>query len=220
MSSTFISFTNEIYKLPIRVGSVTTSQSEFIQRFLLDHPEITRVLETGFHIGLSAAVMLDTRPDIIVTSFDIFWFDYTRKAKLILDSFYPKRNLLLAGNSVSSIPTFFSMFPDYMPDFVFIDGGHERPVPFIDMYTIVSKIKEGTWIMIDDYCQEHGIHGVIEACDIFIQTKILINHTIYKSGDRGWILGQRSGIPVPISEYAENPDNINSLLQDTLSHYT
>ena len=219
MSNTLQSFTTEISMLPIRVGSVTPSQSRFIRNFLLDHPEITRVLETGFHIGLSAAVMLDTRPDIIVTSFDIFWFDYTRKAKLILDNFYPKRNLLLAGNSVSSIPTFFSMFPEYMPDFVFIDGGHERPVPFLDMYTIFNKIKEGTWVMIDDYCEEHGIHGVIEACDVFITNMVLINHIIYKSGDRGWILGQRSGVPVPLSEIAENVDTINGVLQDTLSHY-
>ena len=219
MSDTLRNFTEEISKLPIRVGSVTPSQSKFIQDFLDEHTEITHILETGFHIGLSAAVMLDTRPNIIVTSFDIFWFDYTRKAKLILDTFYPKRNILLAGNSVNSIPTFFTVFPQYMPDFVFIDGGHERPVPFLDMYTLFSKIKEGTWVMIDDYCEEHGGHGVIEAVNIFIHNKVLIDVKVYKSNDRGWILGQRSGLHVPKSDLAENTNEINMILKDTLSHY-
>lgn len=163
--------------------------------------------------------MIDTRPDIIVMSFDIFWFDYTRKAKLILDSFYPKRNILLAGNSINSIPTLYSIFPEYTPDFIFIDGGHEKPVPFLDMYILFSKCKEGTWIMIDDYCEEHGIHGVIEAVHTFIKNKVLINASAYKSADRGWILAQRSGLPVPKSEFYENSNEINKVLQDILSHY-
>ena len=85
MSATLLEFVAAAQQLPLRVGSVSPAQQKFIRTFLAEHPEIRIILETGFHIGLSAAVFMDTRPDIRVISFDIFWFDYTRRAKLLLD---------------------------------------------------------------------------------------------------------------------------------------
>ena len=73
--------------------------------------------------------------------------------------------------------------------------------------------------MIDDYCEAHGIHGVIEAVNIYIENNVLINVKAYKSDDRGWIVGQRSGVVVPHSELAEDSGKIMSVLHDTLSHY-
>ena len=170
----FSEFFSKIQLLPIRVGSISPDQQGFLRKFIVDHPEIHTVLETGFHIGLSAATFLDVRSDINVISFDIFWFDYTRRAKLLLDIAYPGRNLLIAGNSVVSLPTWFAL-TNQKPDLVFIDGGHERPVPAIDLYHILRDLPSGTWVIIDDYCQEHGTHGVIEAVNECIRPTNISN---------------------------------------------
>ena len=210
-------FVNEISKLPVRMGSIIPAQQQFLVLFLQEHPEIKEILETGFHVGLSAAIMMSVRNDIYVTSFDIFWFDYTRRAKLLLDIHFPVRNLLIAGNSVCSLQTFFKRHI-YKPDLVFIDGGHERPIPFLDIYFILQNITEGTWIIIDDYCEEHGAGGVIEAVNEFIQLGYINNVQIYKSSDRGWVTGTRSGIPVAYSEKTSDKE-LDAVYKDVESHY-
>ncbi len=215
---TFQNFVKDIQKLPIRVGSITPPQQDFILKFLNDHPEIKEVMETGFHIGLSAATMLLARPDIYVTSFDIFWFDYTRRAKLLLDIHYPLRNILIAGNSVCALQAFFARCPSYSPDFVFVDGGHERPIPFLDLYFIMKKIKPGTWIMIDDYCEEHGSNGVIEAVNECLQEGYIEDAKAYKAQDRGWIMGRRSDKEVKYSEKTA-PAELDKIYRDVESHY-
>lgn len=210
-------FVNEISKLPVRMGSIIPAQQQFLVLFLQEHPEIKEILETGFHVGLSAAIMMSVRNDIYVTSFDIFWFDYTRRAKLLLDIHFPVRNLLIAGNSVCSLQTFFKRHI-YKPDLVFIDGGHERPIPFLDIYFILQNITEGTWIIIDDYCEEHGAGGVIEAVNEFIKLGYINNVQIYKSSDRGWVTGTRSGIPVAYSEKTSDKE-LDAVYKDIESHY-
>jgi len=219
MSDILSDFVKKIQTLPIKVGSITPPQQSFLREFLSEHKEVKNILETGFHVGLSAAVMMDIRSDILVTSFDIFWFDYTRKAKLFVDISYPGRNILIAGNSIVSIPTYFKFNPNYMPDFIFIDGGHERPIPYLDMYILFKTIKEDTWIMIDDYCEAHGSQGVNEAVDVFIKLGVIKDVKIYNAADRGWVFGRRSSIEVTFSDYAENPEEIMKQLKDTESHY-
>jgi predicted O-methyltransferase YrrM len=211
-------FVSEIQKLPIRMGSVTRTQQLFILDFLRENPNIKEVLETGFHVGLSAATMMLARDDIYVTSFDIFWFDYTRRAKLLLDIYYPTRNMLIAGNSVCSLQTFFARFPTYKPDLVFIDGGHERPIPFLDMYFILKNIPFDTWVIIDDYCETHGSGGVIEAVDEFVNEGYIEKVKVYKADDRGWLVGKRSNIPVKPSKNT-SPEELEKVYKDIESHY-
>ena len=221
MSAPFQEFVAGIQRLPVRVGSVSQPQQDFIRAFLREHPEIRTVLETGFHIGLSAATFLDTRPNINVISFDIFWFDYTRRAKLLLDIAYPGRNLLIAGNSITSLPTWFALTgssaaASVKPDFVFIDGGHERPVPAIDLYHILRELPAGTLVMVDDYCVEHGSQGVMEAVQGCADRSEIVEVSAYKAADRGWVMGRRSGVPVTMPTQLAGLD---TLLRDTESHY-
>jgi predicted O-methyltransferase YrrM len=211
-------FYNEINKLPTKMGSIVPPQQQFLINYLRDNPNIKQVLETGFHKGLSAAVMMTAREDIEVSSVDILWFDYTRRAKLLLDIYYPQRHLLLAGNSVNSLPVFFKRFPHYKPDLVFIDGGHERPVPFIDLYFILKNISEGTHIIIDDYCKEHGEGGVIEAVDEFLLKGYIVNPRVFSAEDRGWIIGKRSDKLMEDSPMVSK-ENLQILCEDVQSHY-
>jgi len=216
MSAQFQEFVTGIQRLPVRVGSVSPAQQQYIRSFMTEYPEIRTILETGFHIGLSAATFLDIRPDVNVISFDIFWFDYTRRAKLLLDIAYPGRNLLIAGNSITSLPTWFALSAAPKPDLVFIDGGHERPVPAIDLYHILRELPAGTWVMVDDYCEEHGSQGVMEAVQGCADRGELVEVSAYKAADRGWVMGRRSGVPATMPPELAGLD---ALLRDTESHY-
>jgi predicted O-methyltransferase YrrM len=191
MTERYIKFLHEIGQLPIKVGSINVGQRLFLMAFLQSHPEIHTVLETGFHTGISAATFLEARPDIEVVSFDIFWFDYTRKAKLLLDKYYPDRNLLLAGNSIVSLPMFFKYNAKPI-DMVFVDGGHEDPIPLLDLRILLTNVKPGTYIIVDDYCKQHGGHGVVQAVDTMAREGYLTKIEILESYDRGWLIAQRS----------------------------
>lgn len=213
-------FTDHICQLPIKVGSISKGQSNFLTSFLKAHPEIQTVLETGFNVGLSAAVMMNANPNLTITSFDIFWFDCTRRAKLLLDIYFPKRHTLIAGNSINTLPTFFSQHPTYHPDLVFIDGGHEDPIPLLDLYYILKQVKPGTWVIIDDYCKAHGMSGVIKGVNFFITNKILCEiEYMSDDTDRGWVVAKRSEEPIPDVPMAHDDDEIECLLRDTESHY-
>jgi predicted O-methyltransferase YrrM len=217
MSKKYLEFEEAISNLAIRCGSINYTQQGFLIDFLQTNTHIKNILETGFNLGYSSATMMEARPDIRIVSSDIFWFDYTRKAKLLLDIAYPGRHTLLAGNSVNTLPTFFTQF-DYMPDFVFIDGGHESPVPYIDLYNILKHVKPGTPVMVDDYCLEHG-KDVIVAVNRFINLGVLSDVQFYKDDDRGWVLALRSPLPMPPSDYDLSAESVDKLLRDTVCHY-
>jgi predicted O-methyltransferase YrrM len=217
MTERYIKFLHEIGQLPIKVGSINLGQRLYLMAFLQSHPEIHTVLETGFHSGISAATFLEARSDIEVISFDIFWFDYTRKAKLLLDKYYPDRNLLLAGNSIVSLPMFFK-YNTKPIDMVFVDGGHEAPIPLLDLRILLTRVRPGTYIIIDDYCKQHGSHGVVDAVDTIVREGYLTKIEILESYDRGWLIAQRS-------TKEENPFEVPSKTKQTVlsnidSHYS
>ncbi len=216
MTETFVRFLNDANTLEPKVGSINFGQMQYIRQLVASTPSIKHVLETGFHTGISAATFLDVREDIQVTSFDIFWFDYTRKAKLLLDKYYPDRNLLIAGNSIGSLPTYFRRFKEDI-DLVFIDGGHEWPIPYYDLQVILANVKEGTIVLIDDYCEAHGKQGVIRGVDEILSKGLLNDIRLIQSSDRGMIHAVRSHVP-----YSPEVSQLErlSLLSDISSHYT
>lgn len=215
MTERFINFLNDTNALQPKVGSINVGQMQYIRQLVSSTPTIKNVLETGFHTGISAATFLDVREDIQVTSFDIFWFDYTRKAKLLLDKYYPDRNLLIAGNSIGSLPTYFRRFKEDI-DLVFIDGGHEWPIPYYDLQIILANLKEGTVVLIDDYCEAHGKQGVISAVDEILKKGLLKDIRLIQSSDRGMIHALRSSITYTPEV---STDERITLLSDISSHY-
>jgi hypothetical protein len=52
-------------------GESSAAQHLFMQSLVGSHPEVRRVLEIGFHAGLSARAFLSARADVQMVSFDI-----------------------------------------------------------------------------------------------------------------------------------------------------
>jgi hypothetical protein len=55
-----------------------------------------------------------------------------------------------------------------------------------------------------------------------VESKVIEDYIIYKSEDRGWLVGKRSSepLPAPPPTIDMSPDAILKLLQDTESHYS
>lgn len=168
-------------------GSLIPEQASFLSRFLKDHPDVKRVMEIGFNGGYGSACFLGARPDIQVVSFDIGRWGYVEDAKKLIDEFFPGRHTLVLGDSTQSVPIY---SPDEPFDMVFIDGGHFTPVPQLDIQNSLPLLRDGGFILMDDYCIKHGGCGVIQAWDDAVRRGLVHQISVATLGeDRGWALG-------------------------------
>jgi predicted O-methyltransferase YrrM len=107
-------------------------------------------MEIGFNAGHSAEVFLSNNPEMHLTSFDIGDHIYVKYAKEYIDYKYPGRHTLILGNSTQTIPKYISENPGKIFDFIFVDGGHQYPVPAIDLDSCAKLSNKDTVVAIDD----------------------------------------------------------------------
>jgi predicted O-methyltransferase YrrM len=172
-------------------GFTVPEQAQSIAEFLFSHPECKILGEVGFNVGMSSAVMLSVRPDTLVYSFDLFEKSYSLSQKKLIDSLFPNRHLVLTGDSTQTIPLLQKLSPIPMFDFVFIDGGHEHPVPELDIKNFLTLLKPGGFMCVDDYCDSWGTKGVISAYDAAVKEGKLKHLSTHSHKDRGWVFAQK-----------------------------
>ena len=131
-------------------GSCCKLQIEYFREFLEKNTDVKTVLEIGFNGGLSSASFLSVRPDIKVVSIDLGEHDYVLRAKRWIDKEFPDRHMLFIGNSLMTFPQLLEMFPSFSPDLIFVDGGHDAPVPVSDLTYALELARSDTWICVDD----------------------------------------------------------------------
>jgi len=134
-------------------GHCSKKQVEYIMDLVVKRPEIKTVLEIGFNAGHSAFAFLAARGDIRVVSIDIGRYEYTLKGKALVDSIFGGRHTLMIGNSLLLMPQLLEMFPEFKPDLVFVDGGHDYPVPGSDIENALKMLKPGGLLLVDDVCR-------------------------------------------------------------------
>ena len=113
-------------------GEIMDSQIKSIQAAVNSVKSGSRCLEIGFNCGLSAATILSARDDISLVSVDIGEHPTVLLAKPIIDKIFPDRHTLIIGSSLDVIPRLGQAY-DMKFDFLFIDGGHIHPVPYLDI---------------------------------------------------------------------------------------
>lgn len=168
-------------------GFILEDQARQIQQFLMNNPQIKVIAESGFNAGMSSAVMLNTRPDITVYSFDDIAHEYTPIQKNVIDSAFPNRHTLIAGNTLNSLPRMLDLIKEPLFDFVFVDGGHTAPVPESDIRNFLQLLKPGHCMCVDDYNKKCGYLGVVDAVDKVIQEKLVEVVELFETYDRTWI---------------------------------
>lgn len=173
-------------------GQCIPEQLDFIHALLRTHPDIRQVIEVGFNGGLSAAAFLSGRGDIQVVSFDLGAWSCVLPAKQLIDEVFPGRHRLILGNSLETLPAFLEDAANqHAYDLVFVDGGHEAPVPASDLRAARQLLRPTGWVLLDDYCSQHGSRGVMAAWDAAIAAREFVQvGSAYAVDDRGWVCGR------------------------------
>jgi len=167
-------------------GSCSKLQMEYFMQFLEKYTKVKTVLEIGFNGGLSAATFLSARPDIKVVSIDLGRYDYVLRAKKWIDQEFPDRHMLLIGNSLTTFPQLLSMFPSFSPDLIFIDGGHDAPVPQSDLKYAMELARPDTWICVDDIVE--WMVDILSAVNTVVQQQQLVVLDQRRHDIHGWIM--------------------------------
>tara|TARA_Y100000310_G_scaffold229068_1_gene231428 strand:+ start:1368 stop:2039 length:672 start_codon:yes stop_codon:yes gene_type:complete len=128
------------------------------------------ILEIGFNVGHSACCFLNSSPSAKMFTFDIcqdfppeskernipelcVWIGTTdRELKIqaynVLKSHFDIT--LIEGDSTKTVPDFLEN-NNIKFDFVFVDGWHEEPVPYIDMINTKGSVAPGGLLIVDDF---------------------------------------------------------------------
>jgi predicted O-methyltransferase YrrM len=171
---------------PYVEGFTIPQEANDICVFLQNNPSIKLIGEIGFNVGMSCANMLNVRDDIHVYSFDIGHHPHIQKQKQIIDECFPNRHVLILGDSTKTLPMLNQLQPAIGFDFIFVDGGHEHPIPYLDMINSLSLLKPGGYMCVDDYCEQWGKFGVIQAYNTLMEEKKIEHISFHRFNDRGW----------------------------------
>lgn len=169
-------------------GSCNPGQIDFFWAFLRQQTEIKNILEIGFNSGLSAAAFLEARSDIRLVSVDIGVHTYVLRAKQWLERLFPGRHMLVIGDSLDVLPQMEHRFPGFVPDLVWVDGGHDGDVPYMDICNACKLVGKTGLILVDDVQPHHVAvcNGVNRALK---EKKVaLVGQWATQDQSRGWAL--------------------------------
>lgn len=126
-----------------------------------------KIFEIGFNRGLSSEYFLEASPDTEVVSLDIMLHGYCTYAKMYIDAKFPDRHLLLAGSSDNSLVAFKKINPNYVADFILIDGSHTLSGAYYDILYCKEIADENTILIIDNITPHQGVG--VEVYDALLQ---------------------------------------------------
>jgi predicted O-methyltransferase YrrM len=162
-----------------------------LDNFLKANPEIKKIGEIGFNVGMSSFTSLNARPDIEVMSFDLGSHPHISSQKNIIDEIFPRRHILMIGDSRISLPTLKTYHPEPIFDMMIVDGGHDDDVPYLDIVNSLALVKPSGWIYIDDVCTQSWGINVTKATSRAIHERIICDPKYYESSNRGWLIANK-----------------------------
>eukprot|EP01029_Cantina_marsupialis_P017755 TRINITY_DN39_c2_g2_i1.p1 TRINITY_DN39_c2_g2~~TRINITY_DN39_c2_g2_i1.p1 ORF type:complete len:426 (-),score=127.35 TRINITY_DN39_c2_g2_i1:223-1500(-) len=127
-----------------------------LYRDLVIDNNIKSIVEIGFNAGHSARTFLDISDDVTVTSFDIMHHDYSQLSKQYIDTKYPGRHTLIAGNSTEAVPNFVNKYKPAPVDLIFIDGDHRFEPALRDIVNCKGFADMRTMLIIDNVAPHRG----------------------------------------------------------------
>ncbi len=129
-------------------GQIPQQQMDLIG--LVNTGSAKTIMEIGFNAGHSADLLLSSKPDVTLVSFDIAVHKYIDIAKEYIDMKYPGRHVLIKGDSMITIPQYINDNPGKNFDLIFIDGGHELDQAMCDLMNCRQLAHSETIVALDD----------------------------------------------------------------------
>ena len=127
------------------------AQSKFLH-MVAQLPQTKVVCETGFNIGHSSLTFLSAQDDIVVHSFDIGTHPGAKPMAEYLGHVFGDRFHIHFGDSTVTLPQFHQDNPNIKCDVIFVDGGHQGKVPWLDILNFIAMAIPGRTILVfDDY---------------------------------------------------------------------
>ena len=131
-------------------GHIDISQVNFFKNLLKNNKWVKKIGETGFNLGHSSLSFLNNRKNTKVWSFDSNIHTYTKLGKKFIDKNFPKRHILIYGDSTKTLPQFKKKNKNFSFDLIFIDGGHSYKVCKEDIENMKELSNNKTILVIDD----------------------------------------------------------------------
>ena len=111
---------------------------------------VKTVCEVGLNAGHGTLIWLLSNPEILMYSFEIGIYYYSRPMANVLQRLFPDRLWMVYGNSSATIPEFLARYPSVKCDVIIIDGDHEVVYKndFDNMRSLASR--DGHLLIVDD----------------------------------------------------------------------
>ncbi|MGB0717139.1 MAG: class I SAM-dependent methyltransferase [Phycisphaerae bacterium] len=147
-----------------REGFMTEHQADFMYHFVkLVRPRL--VVETGFHCGHSACVIMKAMESCgggTLVSFDIARYDSTTRAAEIVRERFNDFHFVAGDSKETLAPTLSTIFnqqPKATLDLGIIDGGHDIETARNDMLVMESLLRPGGYLWLDDF--ENNLYRMV-----------------------------------------------------------
>ncbi len=154
------------------------------------------ILEIGFNGGYISEIFLENS-NANVYSFDIgdHLHQYLKYGKEFINTKYPNRHTLIFGDSRKTVPTFIKNNQHIKFDIIFINGNHDYPIVYTDIFNCKALAHKTTVLVVNDvmdyelFEESHTI-GPTKAWKEFIRTKKIKQLEVHEwSKGRGMVLG-------------------------------
>lgn len=181
-------------------GSADGAELQYLAN-LAKRPGVKVIGEIGFNAGFSSFTFLESNRDAQIYSFDIGEYDYVAPAKKHIDALFPGRHTLIIGDSLKTVPEFYTKNPDKKFDLILIDGAHSYEIAKADLLNMKSLAREDSILVMDDLIpwkpfgvgptrawEEALSEGMTLQEELLRDGKVVEN--IEPPGDRSWALGR------------------------------
>ena len=143
------------------------------------------ILEIGFNTGHSALLFLISNPESKLTCFDIVSHKYTMPCFEYLNSLFPGRINLIAGDSTITVPEFYKVCSNINKfDLMNIQGCHYGEIPKKDLDNCLKMLDKDGILIFDDTQVQH-INTLLEQnldkmYEIKLYDTIMYQHRIFQ----------------------------------------
>jgi predicted O-methyltransferase YrrM len=175
--------------LPLKMGYATSSTAQAEQyAALVEDSTVATICETGFNAGHSALLFLQANPHARLITFDLGELPVTNVTQTWMREKFPNRFEFVKGDSVQTVPQYFSEHRDVRCDFVSIDGGRSGAEVAADISNFAASARPGAVIAVDDTpCSAEYCKGPTTAWDSAVAQGTLVPLDRVKIGaDRGF----------------------------------
>jgi len=159
---------------------------------IVDRTDVQRICEVGFNAGHSAMLFLAFNEDVSLVSFDLGHHNYSWVAANTMLELFPKRHLLIIGDSARTLPSFTRAFPDVRCDVLLVDGGHAFDEAERDLQNGRQLVKRESHILVVDDTNGEDVRAAWQA--VITNGNAVEDYEFEASWNVCWVLQDKVGI--------------------------